>query len=276
MVMRSLTHELQSRHCSDSSYHSTVPRRTSNSDQRMTGVLRRWGQPDASADLCRGAGLNGEILARFSLQLQTAVSTLSLCGLAAMFCAGARAEPIGLTCTHHDVGTPTPTVAMPAPGNMMLSYDGDADGTLTVKGPFGAMSLPANKQTREGAVSGVNDGKPYSIIGIRAKRPASLLMPDRAAIERCIAAELKPEEVKDADLAFMATMSCTAATKPGASAVPVVTSVEIALMSTAPGQLEVLTVYIKRTFAEPRSLPEGKITVASDPRCEIKRMQASI
>jgi hypothetical protein len=97
-------------------------------------------------------------------------------------------------------------------------------------------------------------------------------MPDKAAIESCVAAKLKTEDAKDADLAFMATMSCAAAAAPGPNPVPVVVSVEIVLTSTAPGQWEVLTVDMKRTFAEPNALPGGKITVESDPRCQIKRM----
>jgi hypothetical protein len=201
--------------------------------------------------------------------MRTIVSAIGIFASLCASAAAANAETIALTCAPHDVGAPTGAAATPPTGAMTIAYSGAAAGTLTVKGPFGEMALPASIELREGTVEGVNDGKPYSAVGVRAAGPAKLLMPDKAAIEACVAAKLKPDDAKDADLAFMAAMSCTASAPPGANPVPVAASVEIALTAVAPGQWEVLTVDMKRTFAEPSALPGGALTVESDPRCEI-------
>lgn len=197
--------------------------------------------------------------------MQKVTLTIGFLASVWLLSAPAGAETIALTCTPHDVGAPTDAAA----GALTLSYAGEAAGVLTVNGPLGEMALPATKETREGVVEGVNDGKPYTVTGIRGSGPVVVLMPDKSAIEACVTDKLKPDGAADADLAFMAVLSCTGAAAQGANPVPVIASVEIALTSTAPGQWEILTVYMKRTFAEPSKLPGGKITIESDPRCEI-------
>jgi hypothetical protein len=197
-------------------------------------------------------------------------AALALAGPAA-FAGSASAERFELKCEPHDVGGPAVTTQA-ASVTMTLAYDGDASGTLMVTGPFGEMTLPASKESRSGTVEGVNDGKSYIAVGIRAAGSSVVLMPSKAAVEACVAGKLSPEDAKDADLAFMAAISCTGSAAQGANPVPVNASVEIALTSNGPGQWEILTVYMKRTFVQPSTLPGGKITVESDPRCEIVKM----
>jgi hypothetical protein len=99
------------------------------------------------------------------------------------------AATLAFKCIEKDAGEPQP--------EMTLLYEGDASGTLKVKASFGEMVLPATKEEREAVDA---DGKSYTATGIRAFGPATVLMPDKAAIETCVKAKLKPEEAQDEDI----------------------------------------------------------------------------
>lgn len=174
--------------------------------------------------------------------------------------------PLHLQCLLQDIGAPTnqtPTTA----NAVDLTYDGESVGTLSVKGSIGELTLPATRQDVEGSVAGINDGKPYKVIGIRSSGPGSILMPDKAEIETCVASKVKQDDPDYADLAFMATMSCAASSPVKKSPVPIDASVEIAITEMQ-DKFEIQTVFMKRTFAEPSMLPGGSITIESNLNCE--------
>ncbi len=202
-----------------------------------------------------------------ALAIGRIVCAVSAIGWLTVITSGVSAEALALTCEQHDVGTPRGAGGGPA--DMTLAYDGEDTGTLTVKGPFGEMSLPATKQLKEGSDPSINGGKPYTVTGIRAAGPATVVMPDKAAIEDCVTGKLSAEDLKDRDIVFLAAMSCVGSAPPSAAAVPITADMEIALIATEPANLEIMAVYMKRTFTEASALPGGTITVESDPGCAI-------
>ena len=127
----------------------------------------------------------------------------------------ALSEPITVSCEHHLFGSATGDAgtASGAYTPMTLSYTGDATGTLVVKAVFGEMSLRADKKTAE---EDNGDGKKSTVTGITASGTATVTMPDKAAIEQCVASKLTPEEAKDEDLSFMRLLSCTVSAPPSA------------------------------------------------------------
>jgi hypothetical protein len=190
----------------------------------------------------------------------------------AAFPAAAFAETVTLQCVQNTIGARAPAEGGAAANPntaMTITYSGDASGTLTLKGAFGDMSLPATKQIRRGSVEGFNGGKEYSAIGIQGGGPATVTMPDKAAVEACVTGKPVPEGLSAEDNVFMALMQCTADAPPGKAKVPIAASVEIAFVSTAPPALELMTTHMKQTYSEASTLPGGKITIESDPRCEI-------
>lgn len=173
------------------------------------------------------------------------------------------AAAITITCTTENGMVPTSN------GPLVITYDGEATGTLTVKGAFGDMALPATKQTRRGSVKGFNDDKEYEAVGIQADGPAAIVMPDKAVIEACVKGKPTPEGLTPEENVFMALMSCSASAPPGTAKVPITASVEIAFVSTAPPVLELMTTVMKQTYSEASTLPGGKITIETIPKCEI-------
>jgi hypothetical protein len=143
---------------------------------------------------------------------------------------------------------------------MSITYDGESDGTLTIVAPFGEMMLPATKETREGTDDA---GQPVSATGIRAAGPATVLMPDKAAIEACVADKLSADQLGDSDIVFMAVMGC-------ASAVPLADE-PVAVNAAAEIALEPLVyVGVTRTYVEPTDLAVGTIALEAYPNCVIK------
>jgi hypothetical protein len=143
---------------------------------------------------------------------------------------------------------------------MTIVYEGEADGTLTVTGAFGEMSLPATKEHREGTDE---KGQPISATGIRASGPATVAMPEKAAIESCVKGKLPPDQLSDSDIVFMTVMSCVGEVPPGAGPVAINASVEIALEP-------LVYAGVTRTYAEPTDLAVGTISLEAYPTCSIK------
>lgn len=188
-------------------------------------------------------------LNRYALAARASVLLLST----GLFACSAGAEPVSLTCEERDAGQTS---------QMTMIYEGDAQGTLKVKGSFGEMALPASKETREGEV----DGKKTSVMGIRASGPATVLMPDKAAIEACVTGKLDAEQIKDEDIVFATMSGCRAEAPLSKAPIAINAMVEIAALE-PPGAY----VFMTRTFVEPTTLPGGKITVDSlpPPNCTI-------
>lgn len=169
--------------------------------------------------------------------------------LAAMACARvAHASTVSMRCQDKDDAGATSA--------MTLVYDGDASGTLKVKGAFGEMALPATKEERVGD----GDGIELVATGIRAFGKASVLMPDKVAIESCVARKLTIEEMADEDIVSTILGSCITAAAGELKTVEIKASVEIGIFD--PPSVEV---FVKRTFLEKSLLPGGKLTIESLP-----------
>jgi hypothetical protein len=136
--------------------------------------------------------------------------------LLALLSSTAQAEPINILC--EDAGEKTPA-------KLTLTYEGDSSGTLTVKAPFGEMSLPATKEQRED----VEDGEKLTATGIRAFGPATVTMPDKAAIEACVKGKLKPDEAQDEDIVATVLGSCAQAALPSKEPIAVKATVAIGI-----------------------------------------------
>jgi hypothetical protein len=143
---------------------------------------------------------------------------------------------------------------------MTIVYEGDADGTLTIAATFGEMSLPATKENREGTDE---TGQPISATGIRAAGPASVLMPEKAAIESCVRGKLPPDQLTDSDIVFVTVMGCAKEAPLSAEPIAINASAEIAL---AP----LVYVGVTRTYVEPTDLAVGTIALDVYPTCTIK------
>ena len=163
------------------------------------------------------------------------------------------AETLTFKCQEKDAGVPA---------EMTLTYQGDASGTLRVQASFGEMSLRATKEAREGVV----DGAKLKVLGIRASGAASVLMPARTELERCIAAKTKLEEAGDQDIFTLHLLACRTTVPLGGAPVPITASVEIAVVE--PPQA---VVYVKRTYPEKSAVPGGQIVIEliPPPACEL-------
>ena len=169
----------------------------------------------------------------------------------------ARAETLSFTCEEQDAGKPTEMTAV---------YEGGQSGTLKLKASFGEIDLPATMETREREIEGMQ----LKATGIRAIGSATVIMPDRGAIETCIAAKTKPEQVGDEDIFSLLLESCRSEAPLSKSSIPVRASVEIAMMhAEETGQPPDVEVYVKRTYAEKSAVPGGTFAIESfpPPRC---------
>ena len=171
--------------------------------------------------------------------------------LSGMLAGPASAETITIACE------PNPSFNAP---EMTLVYEGEAEGTLTITAPFGEMSLPASMEHREGTDE---QGKPLSATGIRASGPASVIMPEKAAIESCVKGKLPPDQLTDSDIVFVTVMGCANEAPLGATPIEINASAEIALVP-------IVYVGITRSYAEPTDLAVGTIALEAFPTCTIK------
>jgi len=143
---------------------------------------------------------------------------------------------------------------------MTIVFTGEAEGTLTITAPFGEIALPAAKEDREGTDA---NGQPLTATGILASGPATVQMPDKAAIESCVKGKLQPDQLVDSDIVFVTVMSCAGAAPPAATPTAINASVEITIMPE-------VYVGLKRSYAEPTNLVIGSIELDSYPRCSLE------
>ena len=139
---------------------------------------------------------------------------------------------------------------------MSLVYEGGETGTLKVASSLGEMSLPASRQEREGE----NEGVKYTATGILASGPAKLLMPDRAAMEACIAGKASGDQASDIDMVTMFTDACRREVPLGTAQVPIQAKIEIAMIE-APGAY----VYVTLTYDDKSNVPGEHIAIATLP-----------
>jgi hypothetical protein len=153
----------------------------------------------------------------------------ALAALAAT-CGAAEAKTINFTCDN----------------NFSLVYEGDDEGTLSLHGPYGEVSLPASRQERDG------------MFGIRASGAIKMPMPDKAALEACVTAKAQGET--DTDIIYVHINSCAQSLAPAPTPADVKAMVEIAVIEPPDAQ-----VFITREFTEATTLPGGKIEIPSFP-----------
>ncbi len=189
--------------------------------------------------------------AEFRLPVQ---SHAAICGLALTLMCGSftPAGALSLSCEFKDAATDA------APSQMDLTYKGDASGTLHIKAPFGEMDVPARMEKH-----GEGD---EAMTGIRAFTETTALMPDKMALEDCVAAKLSAEQLMDKDLIFVQRLSCGQQTPMGPTPVPIKLSVEIAV-----GVKDVMIVYVVRTFLEKSRIGAEPVAIESvpPPSCKI-------
>ncbi len=104
----------------------------------------------------------------------------------------ALAEPARIECQGE-------TITIPGwdSGTMNVTYDGAANGTLTVKGPHTDFNVPASSHTYE---------KPDPPVVIDGAGDIKTVMPDLKAIDTCVASRMKSDS--EPDLYSMFAMSC--------------------------------------------------------------------
>jgi hypothetical protein len=118
-------------------------------------------------------------------------------------------------------------------------------------------------ESREGTDE---NGEPLSATGIRAFGPATVQMPDKAAIEACVRGKLSPDQLADSDIVFLTVMGCAGDAPLGTEPIAINASAEIAL---AP----IVYVGITRTYAEPTDLAVGTIALEVYPNCNLAEAQ---
>jgi hypothetical protein len=182
-------------------------------------------------------------------------------GVIALFAAGqaTAGEAVMIKCEELDAGRPAEMTAV---------YSGEPSGTLKLKASFVEIELPATMETRESEA----DGMHLKATGIRAFGPATVIMPDRSAIEACIASKTEPEQVGDEDIFSLLLESCRPSAPLVANPIPVKLSVEIAIMDADDvGQEPDVEVYVKRTYLEKSDVPGGTFAIESfpPPRCAL-------
>ncbi len=181
---------------------------------------------------------------------RAAASVLLL--IAAVSCTtAARADTLTINCVEKSYGKTS---------DLVLVYEGSDSGTLTVKAPYGEMALPASKEERTDESSGAK------VTGIRASGPATVLMPDKAAIEACVTGKLKPEEAADQDIVYTVIGSCAADAPLGKEPIKIDGYAEIAIMEPPSAY-----VFITRTYLESTTLAGGKIKLDTlpPPNCSL-------
>src|SRR5215213_6848622 len=130
--------------------------------------------------------MNDQTKSRATLQTALAIGLSLFTG--GCTAGGVAAETMSIQCQE--------TSGFPA---MSLAYEGGASGTLSVASSLGEISLPATREEREGE----NEGAKYTATGIQAFGPANVLMPERAAMEACIAGRATGDQAQDADMVTM-------------------------------------------------------------------------
>lgn len=153
---------------------------------------------------------------------------------------------------------PDPAYNSPA---MTFVYEGEAEGTLSIAGPFGKISLPASKQDL--AMTNAQGQQGVTSIGGSAR--VKVQMPDKAAVEACVKGKLPPDQLADKDIVLLNVMSCLAETPPGAAPAEIDTMARIAL-SPPPDAY----VTFNRTYVEPTDLVIGKIELEVALYCMVK------
>ncbi|HVZ14088.1 MAG TPA: hypothetical protein VG894_06475 [Bauldia sp.] len=181
-------------------------------------------------------GWTGEMLVMKS----TLVKRLGATALVALLTGNAAgAITLNLGCTTKDGPKDIP---------FTVSYTGDANGMLTVKSADGEMDLKARYVEQ--------DANNWGIDGFG---PATVIMPDKTALEACLKAKAQPGDLDSADAVAFLVVECENAVAPGAAPVSITADVQI---SYTDGDFEV---FLMRKYADTSPVAGGHIELSSVP-----------
>lgn len=140
---------------------------------------------------------------------------------------------------------------------MTIVYEGEDNGTITISGSFGDMSLPASMKERENTSE---DGVTVRATQFWGGGEIPIVVPDKTAIEACVKAKLPPDQVTDADIVFVTIPGCAASVPPTAQPIPVKVYAEVTFLDP-----ETVFVIFKRTYLEATDLPDKEIVLEPMP-----------
>lgn len=162
--------------------------------------------------------------------------------LAAVHCAPAPAQSdINVACHKQDKAGDS--------ADLTLNYAGGAKGTLKVSGVLGAMELPATRTDRKSTVQ----GEEFNIVGIEARGPALVPMPDKAALETC----LKNKKTDPGDASTVAYHLHLCKQEVASGKEPVAIDASVVIVIDEPDA----QVHITRTFRDESAAAGGRMMI---------------
>jgi len=178
---------------------------------------------------------------RLERGLSLSIASLALC----LFTVHAPAATLQVGCEQETVGVPGWT------GPLLVTYDGEDSGTLSVKSDHTDLSLDATYRTRP------EDGAKV-IVGFGE---IAATMPDLALLDACTAARVPADFKDDADFYNVISMSCLGVTQPSANPVPIKATVRVGIFPPDDAIIE-----IKRTYQTASTGPGGTMYIETFPK----------
>lgn len=171
----------------------------------------------------------------------------------------AHASTVSVSCEKADM------ISSAWSGPMTIVYEGDASGTLKLKGPYGELTLPATSERRQAATGSAQEAQLIEGFGT-----TQTTMPDLALLEACIATKVAPGEEGSADSYDFAVTQCLASTPPAKDPVAVTAQVKLGIFPGEPPEEYGLVVEVKRTYDQKTKSPRGSTSIDSFPaKCTI-------
>lgn len=157
----------------------------------------------------------------------------------------ASAATFQITCEQETVGVPEWI------SPLVITYTGEASGTLTLSSEHLNLSLPGTYRIRPEDGAKVIDGF----------ADTEATMPDLAQLDACTAARVPADLKGDADAYNITSMSCLGSTPPSAGPVPIRASVRVGVLPTKEAIVE-----IKRTYQAASAGPGGAMYIETYPK----------
>ena len=183
------------------------------------------------------------------------LSSIALALATFLACTGASAATISINCEREDV------MVAAWNGPLVVTYEGEAAGTLTAKSATFEISMPATMEQRSSEV----DGKQQTATIVIAFEKTTSRMPDLAALEACIAKTIDPAQTQDKDSFLTARDSCLWTTPIGTAAIEITASIKVGIFPGEPPEEFAPIVEIQRIYNEKTSAPGGTITIETFP-----------
>ena len=168
---------------------------------------------------------------------------VAACAFILAFGTPAWAERLAYACTAAPPGQT---------GKLSILFDNDR---LLLSGQFGDAAIRASKSVATKELG----GKRMSIVTIQGTGPATLAMPDKRALEACIANRLDPSTKDDKDMVLYFAMGCSVSL-PHATPTPI--KLRLALIMVDSPDPDIL---MERTFQESSPGAGGPISILGTP-----------